>query len=290
MEQTMKERVIEAVERLKNQGKSQNQIAAIAGVSSANISLMLQRKWESISPELWRKVQKNLSVGDDNWQQADIWNYKKVQSTCLVAHAKSVAKLLTYDAGFGKSFALRSYASENANAVYLQCERHWTRRVFLQKFGQAIGISSLAGSVSDMIDDISERLKKMQKPIVIWDEFDKVLEKQGVFDLFKTFYDATEGHCGFVLCGTPALENTLRRKVQAQKIGYVELFSRCGRSFETLRPLSKQDIGLVCKANGVATEAVNGISLELGTQGDLRQLRALIENYRIKQEVRDGEL
>ncbi len=182
--------------RLKTLGKSQNAIATQAGVSSANITQILKGNWESISNELWRKIASNLQVKIQNtWKTAEIFNYRKIFGVCEFAQDTSTAKLIAFDAGFGKTYALRAFANEHKNVFYMQCERHYTRKVFLQKFGRVLGLN-LQGSTSDMIDTITDKLKTFEKPLVIWDEFDKVLEKNGVFDLFKTFYDATLAHFG----------------------------------------------------------------------------------------------
>jgi DNA transposition AAA+ family ATPase len=287
MQTADKQRIVDALQRLKAAGRSQRHIATLAGISPANITLMLQGRWgETISDELWRKVQAELRLTDAQWNTVDIWNYKKTYSICQVAQRMRTARIITYDAGFGKSHALLAYAAEAPNVVYLQCERHYTRRVLLSKFARALGMPHLSGSVAEQIDDITARLKSLQTPLVIWDEFDKVIDKSGVFDLFKTFYDATLGHAAFVLCGTPALQEYLLRRVRANKIGYVELYSRCGRTFNTLRPLSADDISRLCRANGLTDpEAIQHIRLRIGKDGDLRQLRALVEEAQLKMTI-----
>lgn len=266
-------------------GKSQNTIAAQVGISSANVSQILAGNWEKISDELWRKVAVALNVslyGD--WQTAEIANYRKIFGLCSLAQNGSLAKLIAFDAGFGKTYALQAYAKQSRNAFYMQCERHYTRKVFLQKLGRALGLQ-LYGTIAEMIDAISDKLKSLDKPLVILDEYDKILEKSGVFDLFKTFYDATLGYCGFILCGTPALEQELRKRVSKNKIGYTELLSRVGREYVHLAAISTKDVRLVCEANGIAQRAAQEeIRIQLGS-GDLRQLRHLIMLHNAKKEL-----
>jgi len=278
MNQQQKTQITAEIVRLRDElGRSQAQIATQAGVSSANISQIIKGNWQSISDELWRKVATNLNLRfHQGWQTAEISNYKKVFGVCSFAQSKSVAKIIAFDAGFGKTYALTEYAKINKNVFYLQCDRYFTKKVFLQKFGKALGLN-LVGSVADMIDTIAEYLNSLETPLVIFDEFDKILEKQGVFDLFKTFYDATLGACGFVLCGATALEQELGKRVKANKIGYVELLSRCGREYVKLSRLSGKDIKMVCEANGINNEAeIAEIKVQLGN-GDLRELKNLIE-------------
>ncbi|MCS6821706.1 MAG: AAA family ATPase [Microscillaceae bacterium] len=282
--QQLQEQVRQEILRLRDKlGKSQAQIATQVGISGANITQIVRGNWESISEALWRKVAigLGLEVQASEWHTAEIGNYKKVFGVCGYAQAHSLAKLIAFEAGFGKTYALQAYTRQNRNVFYLQCERHYTRKVFLQKFGQVLGLQ-LSGGIADMIDAIIDRLKKLENPLVIWDEYDKVLEKQGVFDLFKTFYDATLGHCGFVLCGTNALEIELRKRAKAGKIGYQELFSRCGREFVSLQTLSRQDITLVCEANGIDSPAeIEEIRVELG-DGDLRQLKDIVQRRKVE--------
>jgi len=288
MNQHQKTQIVAEIVRLRDElGRSQAQIATQAGVSSANISQIIKGNWQSISDELWRKVATNLNLRfHQGWQTAEIGNYKKIFGVCNIAQERSVAKIISFDAGFGKSHSLKAYASQHKNVFYLQCERHYTRKVFLQKFGKALGLN-LIGSVADMIDTITERLNSLETPLVIFDEFDKVLEKQGVFDLFKTFYDATLGACGFVLCGTTALEQELGKRVKANKIGYVELLSRCGREYVRLSHLSAKDVKMVCEANGITeAEDISEIKVQLGQNGDLRELKNLIEHKLLSIELK----
>ncbi len=286
MNNSLKNSIQAEISRLKNElGKSQNTIAAQVGISSANVSQILAGNWEKISDELWRKVAVGLNVSlHSDWQTAEISNYCKVMGVCGLAQSGSLAKLIAFDAGFGKTYALQAYAKQSRNTFYMQCERHYTRKVFLQKLGRALGLQ-LYGTIAEMIDAISDKLKSLDKPLVILDEYDKILEKSGVFDLFKTFYDATLGYCGFVLCGTPALEQELRKRVSKNKIGYTELLSRVGREYVHLAAISAKDVRLVCEANGIAQRAAQEeIRIQLG-QGDLRQLKHLVTMYKMQMQM-----
>lgn len=285
MNNLQKNKIKDAILGAKATGKSQNAIATITGVSSANITQIVKGNWDKISDELWRKVASSLNVSlDTGWQTARITNYKKIWGVCKVAQNQSSAKIISFDAGFGKTYTLTEYAKNNENVFYLQCDRYFTKKVFLQKFAKSLGLQ-VVGSTAEMIDEIIERLKTMKSPLIIWDEYDKVLEKSGVFDLFKTFYDSTLGFCGFVLCGATALENTLKKCVAKNKIGYVELYSRCGREFISLKHLTQADIIAICLANGIDSEqAVQNIKIKLGN-GDLRQLKSIIEHYKLEKEL-----
>lgn len=286
MNNTQKHQIRKEILRLRDElGRSQAQIATQVGISSANITQILKENWESISDELWRKVATSLNISwADAWQTAETANYKKVMGVCSFSQSKSVAKMITFDAGFGKTHALQAYAKKHKNVFYLQCERHYTRKAMLLKLSKVMGLQ-LQGSVTEMIDDIIERLKSLEKPLLILDEYDKVLEKQGVFDLFKTFYDSTLGFAGFVLCGTTALQQELGKRVKANKIGYVELFSRVGREYVQLSHISNTDVKLVCNANGIADiETIKEIQVQLG-QGDMRQLKNIILEHLTAKEL-----
>lgn len=276
MNDTQKQAIREALERhLSGLSLSQSRFAKRAGVSAALVSQLLNGNWENISEQAWRKIA--AAVGySQGWQAAETTNFKLVTSYCALAQQSGIAKLIAYDAGAGKSFALRQYALHNKNVFYVQCERFFTQKVLLRKLCAAVGVQA-SGSIAELFDALIDALNTLDKPLVIFDEFDKILEKRGVFDVFKTLYDATEGRCGFVLCGAVCLREELRRRVDRNKIGYVELFSRCGREFLQLRPITKKDIEAVCVANGITAPAVVGeIVRDLGN-GDYRTLRTLIE-------------
>jgi len=284
MDVLQKNKIAEAIERLKTLGRSQNAIAKQAGISSANVTQILKGNWAQISDELWRRVAISLNVETGGWQTTETTNYKIVQAICHTAQSEALAKIIAFDAGFGKTYALTEYAKSSKHVYYLQCERHYTRRVFLTKLGKVMGLQ-LSGPVAEMIDEVIDFLKGAERPLLILDEFDKVLDKAGVFDLFKTFYDALLNHAGFVLCGAISLRNELHKRVQRNKIGYVELYSRCGRRCEALKDLSSKDVKMVCEVNGVGdAKAIEEIRIQLG-RGDLRQLKHLVTMYKMQIEM-----
>ena len=133
----------------------------------------------------------------------------------------------------------------------------------------------------ELIKSITNFLKTKNKPLVILDEYDKIADKSGVFDLFKTFYDATLDICGWVLCGTNALAKIIDNNVRKNKISYREIFSRVGKEYVTLKAISTKDIKAIAKVNGI-TEATDleKIRIKMGENGDLRTLKRIIIDFK----------
>ncbi|MDX1903813.1 MAG: AAA family ATPase [Thermonemataceae bacterium] len=218
---------------------------------------------------------------------AETANFIKITKLCTYVQLTGSAKILTYQAGSGKSVALRYYAEHNERAYYMQIEPHYTQKVFLRKFCEVLGLP-IASSSAEMIDSIISFLSKEAQAIVIFDEFDKILDKKNVFSIFKTLYDHLSGSCGFVICGTEFLEKDIFKRVQAFKMGYTELFSRCGREFVYLSAVSKQDVEAICRVNGINSESIIQEMFVQTSNGDLRLLENLITkaNMLVREKVK----
>ena len=154
----------------------------------------------------------------------------------------------SYEPGTGKSFALKYYASQQSNVFYVGCEEYFKKKTFLQKILQAMGLVQ-TGIAPEMVDTIVFNLRKIDKPLIIIDEFDKLNDK--VMQIFKTLYNQTEELCGFILCGAPYFRERIEKGARANRQCYVEIYSRIGRNFLQLRKTMAQDVKMVCEANGV---------------------------------------
>lgn len=244
MTEQQKNKITEAmIAKIETLGISQAKAAKMIGVSAATITNIKNEKWESIT-DAWYKVQQ--WVGFDEWQIVETANIKGMMRIFRHAQERSITKALSYRQGSGKTCGARYYTSRTRNAFYLECEPHYTKKVFLQKLSKVMGLI-ISSSISDMVDAIVDRLNALDNPLIVLDEFDQLSES--VFPFFKTFYN--KARCGFVLIGGEYFPKRILKGVRLHKQSYCEIYSRLGAEFLPLHSLNANMIKSICMANGV---------------------------------------
>lgn len=249
----LKEEKFQIAKRLQaycDQKGSQNKAAnSLNGVSSATVSKVLAGDWEMISDEMWRTI--GAQIGHDNrgWNIAETRTFKRMTFLLDNARDDSLVVAVTGGAGCGKTETIRIYTQSHRHVYHLCCSEYWNRRTFMAKLLRCMGIDCAGSTVSDMMDDIIDGLKRIDSPLVVLDEADKLSDQ--VFYFFITLYNQLEGHCGILLCATDYLEKRIKKGIRLRKKGYEEIYSRIGRKFIRLDLLNSEDVAMVCKANGI---------------------------------------
>lgn len=273
MNNLQKQTIVDELVKLAKKS-SQNILSQKSGVSSATISQMINNKWQMISDEMWRKVQTMLRI-DSNWKNAKTTNQVLINELLNAVKTKSISVCISHDAGAGKSHTYKKFEREETNVIYIECKNYWGKKSYVKQLLVAAGINA-EGTTEEMIEAFIEGVRKLDKPVVIIDQVDKL--KDATLDLFMDFYNDLDGHCGFLLSGVPALKKRVLRGVQRDKIGYRELWSRIGRKFIALDPIKRNDVQAICEANGVDDE--NFIAdVYASCEGDLRRVKRSVEQY-----------
>jgi DNA transposition AAA+ family ATPase len=136
---------------------------------------------------------------------------------------------------------------------------------------------SIHNSISEMVDNIIDKLNSLTNPLVILDEFDQLSEN--VLPFFKTFYNKTTS--GFVLVGGEHFNKRITRGVNNAKQSYCEIYSRLGAEFLPLHPTNTDTIKAICEANGIFDAAViDGIVKD--AKGDLRRVKSEVEKIHLQ--------
>lgn len=242
----IKTRLDAYVARYDSQNKAAN---TLQGVSSATISQILNNNWEKISDEMWRTVASQ--IGGKQWQAVETRFYNLFTQLLSDAKEYSFVYAVTAEAGSGKTFTARQFTATNKNVFHLVCNEGWRLQGFLYDMLRVLGleVKKCCYDNSSMLAEVVMKLKKLDTPLVIFDEADKLHDS--IYQTLITLYNQTEDYCGIVLCATPYLDKRITRGVQLQRRGYNELFSRIGRKFVNIPSNSKVDIKAICLANGI---------------------------------------
>lgn len=266
-----KARIAQEVARLASQ-TSQVNVANKAGVSNATISQIVNGNWPTISNDMWKALQVNLHL-NFTWKSAETTNFILLRNYLTYAQTNSVSLAISEDAGRGKTHAYRHYARHNEKVIHIECQNYWTKKSYMKNIMAAAGLPQ-HGTLEEMVVKFIKTLKTWHQPLVIIDQFDKLKDPQ--MDLFMDFYNELDGYCGFLLSGVKALKKKVLNGVNRDKVGYAEMYSRIGRKFINLDPVTIKDVKLICHANDIMEpEEVQLIADK--SEGDLRRVKRDIE-------------
>jgi len=272
--QQIKSKLADYCTRYESQNKAAN---SLKGVSSATISQMLNDNWELIKGEMWKNVAAQIGYTKAQWVPVETRDFRMLTALLNDARDNSNVFASTGDAGTGKSFALKAFASENKRVFLLCCNEFWNRKMFLQELTTSMGIDNSGYTVGEMMYEVVSKLKKMDNPLIIMDEADKLSDQ--VLYFFITLYNQLEDHCGLVLVATSHLEKRIKRGIKLNKKGYTEIFSRMGRKFIGLKGVGSTDVRAICTANGVENAAAIKDIWD-DCEGDLRRVKRKIHAWK----------
>lgn len=280
METILKTQIQQALAAYCRQAGSQQKAArTLRGVSGATISQILNGRHEAVTEQMWRSIAAQIGHDSDAWAMVETRPYLRLTGILDDARCNSLVLGVTGDAGCGKTAAVRVYAAAHPHVIRLCCSEYWNRRKFLAELSRGTGVACTGATLAEMMDDVIHHLLRLEKPLIVLDEADKLTDQ--VLGFFITLYNALEGKCGVVLCATDFLEKRIRRGVTLNKKGYREIFSRLGRRLIPLQVVNADDVAAVCAANGVDDPARIGRIAD-DCEHDLRRVKRLIHALRQK--------
>lgn len=251
---------------------------SLRGVSEATIIHMLKDKWEGISDNMWRTVGKQVGYSKKgNWQIVP--TTKNAKMLChFFADAQEYSNVfaITAPSGSGKTFVANWYAQSNDNVYHIQCAEYFNRKVFLTKLLDQIGRPNTGYSVSELMECILDDLTEQESPLIILDEVDKLPDT--VLYFFITLYNQLQNRCGIVMMATSHLDKKIQRGRKLNKRGYSEIYSRIGRRFIMLPGTDANEVGEICKANGLK-DANEITAIFNDFEGDLRRVERGVHKF-----------
>ncbi len=226
-------------------GLSKNELATQAGVSSATLSHVENKKWDNIDERLWRKLWNKVS--DPNAitlvKTADYTTCIKV---CSYAQKNHFMIGLTADTGMGKTIALAAYALRK-NVFYVTYEKSMSPKHFFIALLKEMAIN-FEGNIHAMINQIADELNTIGNPILIIDEAGKLNHTMILY--LHVLRDKTLKNCGIVLAGMPYFKNNLVKFSNKQKEGYAEFYRRI-QLWQSLTGLSRSEVAFICNSYGI---------------------------------------
>lgn len=282
MENRQKEEIREALRRYVAKYPSQNKAAqSLRGTSAATLSAILGGKWENISADMWRNLQAQVGdMGQAEWRTAGTTASQEMRFALEDAQRWKNVTWVVGEAGCGKTTTARQYEAEHSEVFYILCSEDMRRGDFIRDIARRIGIRTDGQTLRDSLDAITAALVQMERPLLVFDEADKLNER--VFHYFIDLYNRLEERCGIVFFSTAYIKRRMRNGLRYDKKGYNEIDSRIGRKFFELEPTRPNDVYAVCTLNGVTDkDRISEIIRETEECGfDLRRVKKAVHRAR----------
>lgn len=279
MTQQEKIKIVEDLNLYILQKGSQNKVAAeMKGVSAAQLSQMRNHNWDNISDEMWRRVASYLGTGSRGWTYCpETRNALELAKLYSDAQKYCEAYGLVGPAGHGKTESAKFYEANNKNVINIFCTSYMDEKGFLSEILAKLGRESAGMNVAKMMQRIVLEVKSRPNLVFIFNEFDKANDK--LIYLLISFYNETEGDCGFVISATHHLEKKVNRGVTVDKMGYREVLSRIGGKFFEIEPNNYADTYKICAANGLTDDSVIR-TIYAESAGDGRRIKRLVNSHK----------
>ncbi len=254
--------------------ESQNKASlSLQNISVANISNMINGKWEKISNELWMTVASQIGVHQVQWVVVETPNFKKLGHLFLDAKQSGIVFGVIGDASVGKTEAAKSFSKKYSHIYHVKCDEFWNRKTFLEEILRSANLD-ISGSIPEMMIDLVRHVWRTHQPLFVFDEIDKVHDN--ILCALISIYNRLEGHAGIVVMATDHLKRRIETGIRLNKKGYKELYSRLDKKFIVLKPTSRADIEAIIRANGILDE--NKIAeIYNDCDYDLRRVKKLVQ-------------
>jgi hypothetical protein len=253
---------------LKNKGLSQGDWAAIVGCSTAVVSLVLNHKFESVSPEMLDKIfsilqQPRIKLFKTSNFVSQTREFNEAKENCFL-------RCILGGAGYGKTSTGFNYYQNTPNTYYVRCYQSETKKMVMKSIAQALALKT-DGNVNELILRISNKLNSVKNSLLIIDEVSVM--STSILYYIREIRDRTENNAGIVIMGGFYFEENLNKAVKRGKYGIPEFMSRIS-GFLHLEAPTPKEIKIICEGNGITDKEM--IKLISSQCKDFRMLTDII--------------
>jgi hypothetical protein len=218
--------------------------AVSIGISGPQYSRIKNGETERVlSDQVWITLSRLCNVNSGNglsWVTANtpVFQYITAQLTFCQQH--SASRQLCDVADIGKSHAGQDYAAKNSNVVYVDCSQVKSKNKLIRYLAKSFGVGH-DGKYGDVYDDLVYYIRTLTvKPLIILDEAGDLTYEADLET--KALWNATEGLCGWYKMGADGLKRKFERRIISKKVGYTELHSRFGNSYQKASPDGEHEL------------------------------------------------
>ena len=278
MENSTKQQIVEQLTKYVAKIGSANKASKALGVSGATVSNMINGKWESISDDIFRSVEKQTKEDKTGWVTVQTKEYKLLSNILNDAKENANVYGICADPGYGKTYVTRLF-TEQQNVFMVCCNEYYNRKTFLADLLNGMGKDSGGFTVAEMMFSVTTQINKLENPVIVLDEADKLSDQ--VLYFFISLYNILQDKCGIILIATDHLEKRILKGVSNNKKGYKEIYSRLGRKFIHMPKMSKQSVLAIINANGI-TDDESVAAIYNDSENDLRRVKRLVHAKKLQ--------
>lgn len=274
-----KEAIREGLHERLNNFSSANKMAVSLGLSPAQLSRFLNGELDNvISDANLISIARKLDIQFGKkivWKTAVTPVYAYITAQLNACRENSLSGLLCDIADIGKTHAAKCYVKENKHSIYIDCSQVKTKQKLIRQIAKELGLG-YNGKYADVYGDLVFYLKTIPKPLIILDEAGD-LDYPAFLEL-KALWNATEGNCGWFMMGADGLKTKIEANLGRKKVGYAEIFSRFGSTYQKITPDGKEaleefthtQIALITKVNNSEADLRKIVA---GSGGSLRRVK-----------------
>jgi hypothetical protein len=223
----------------------------------------------------WISLARRLGVSPGDapaWKTANTPVFRYIAAQLEMCQSESISAMLCDVSDIGKTYTAVHYVRTHRNAVYVDCSQVKSKQKLVRFIAQSFGAGS-AGRYADVYADLVYCLKTVPSPLIVLDEagdlqYDAFLE-------IKALWNATERSCGYYMMGAEGLKEKIHRAIDTKKVGYTEIFSRFGKRYGKVVPVSKEEserllqtsAAMIIRANSETADVNRILRSTLGDDG-----------------------
>jgi len=278
----IRERVYDAVNSLINTKKySPQQLATHLSISTANISLLKNRKADKMADKTFILLYNNPVLGIVRQQIIETPNFNQIVKIAKHCIEEGSKKLVYGRTGFGKTTVLKHIMSSGVlggNCFYLLCNKMMSRKRFVIALADSMGIKTQRKvtstnkwkdrSEADIFEEIIEKLMNSDNALLMFDDAGKL--KNACHEAIQIIEDRTKGMVGVLLTYTDQYFYEKLQRMNSGEIrswiGFPEYFSRF-TFIQKLYGPSEKDVELLCEKEGIGQhfeKVMNTIKVTFG--------------------------
>jgi len=235
----LKHKVISALaEKRQYFGGSDSKFSLSIGINGAQYSRIKNGETEKvISDATWITLARlcNVQIGNSLvWVTAKTPTFNFITKELEFCQKNAASRQMCDMPDIGKTHAAKEYAATHANVVYVDCSQVKSKQKLIRFIAKSLGVNN-TGKYSDVYEDLVYYIRQMPETLLI------ILDEAGDLtyeaDLeVKALWNAVEGLCAWYKFGADGLKKKFERRITSKKVGYTELNSRFGNSYQKASP------------------------------------------------------
>jgi hypothetical protein len=283
MQKEQLDRLRDAVNAYQAETKiTQNDMAKAVGIASSYLTHLKEGNYfeiptgggrtTTLSDAIYKKIAVYLKMDDKVW---DILNYTLIFNGLIECKHDCEHRVIDGLKGSGKTYAAKAFKKQYPNNTYLvTADDDMSPKDFLSELALQMGLT-VSGSKRVIRKAIEARIMASKNTLIIIDEAENL--KNGSYGAIKALYDSISDFAGLVLIGANNYSEFLRKQASKNKTPFTQLWSRFSSNTVMLATMTKDDVVMVCKLNGIVDKAA--VSELFNNSSDYRELDRNVKRW-----------